>query len=562
MKQMKWWGWGDENKVFDIHHKPELWPYIVKISGIDPDIKETTPAIPLQDIVLNEPYLHPDFFSGIQRILPLDNIKHDVYERLIHTYGKSFRDLWRIRNGIITRAPDLVCYPENEEQVQAIIALAHQFRIIIIPFGGGSNIAGCLEPRHSSAHMIVSMDMKKMARVLEVDNYSMTARIQAGVMGPDLEEQLNRQGMTLGHFPDSFEYSSLGGWVATRSAGMKSDKYGKIEDMVIALRMVTPSGILVTRNVPKCSNGIGINQLCVGSEGIFGVITEVTMQVHSLPAQKQFHGYLFPNFEKGAAAIYESTLQNVIPSMTRLNDADKTALSFAFKSKGSFLSTLLSRFIKWYLKKIKKFDFDKVCLLLVGYEGENIQAQIKQANAIYQRFGGFHLGTSPGKAFEKGKYDFPYLRDFIMDRGLSADVSETATPWKNVLPLYYQTKKAIEEAIASSGSKAWVGCHISHTYKTGASLYFTFAFKQSKDVIQQYLQVKKAAEDAFIQQGATLSHHHAVGWEHTPWLNDDISTTGIKAIQGIKASLDPNNIMNPGKMIPGELPLVEWGWNE
>lgn len=555
---MKWWGWGELTKIFDIQNKPELWPYIVKISGINNDINQTVSPVNLDTIALKASRKNEDFLRNLKKFLKVEQIKDDSYERLIHSYGKSFRDLWRIRNGIINQAPDLVCYPETEEQIQSIIAAAHEFDVVVIPFGGGSNIAGCVEPRGCQNRLVLSLDMKSMARVLEIDNYSMVARIQAGIMGPELEAQLNQQGMTLGHFPDSFEFSTLGGWVATRSAGMQSDKYGKIEDMVIALRMVTPSGILVTRNVPKSSNGIGVNQLCVGSEGTLGVITEVTMQIHRMPAKKEFHGYLFPNFEKGVTAIYECALQGFQPSMTRLNDAEKTALSFAYKTKSSFLHALLSKGIKFYLKKIKKIDFDQACLMLVVFEGDTIKSQIKKASAIYKKRGGVHLGTGPGRAFEKGKYDFPYLRDFVMDRGLSADVSETATTWKNLLPMYYSVRKSILQAIRETGSQPWCGCHISHTYKTGASLYFTFAFKQAENVLEQYLHVKKAAEDAFIQCGGTLSHHHAVGFEHLPWISDDISATGIKAIQGIKTSLDPNNIMNPSKIVPGDLPFIEW----
>ncbi len=560
MKQMKWCGWGDSDKTFDISNKPTLWRYLVKATGIADDINRKVPTIPLENITLSEPQLNEAFLAELNHVLQPEQIKQDHYERLIHTYGKSFRDLWRIRNGIIPQAPDIVCYPQSEEEVQTILTAANQCNVVVIPFGGGSNIAGCLEPRQHRDRMIVSLDMKKMNRVIEVDSYSMIARIQAGTMGPELEKQLNEQGVTLGHFPDSFEFSSLGGWVATRSAGMQSDKYGKIEDMVIALRMITPTGALITRTVPKSSNGIGINQLCIGSEGILGVITEVTMQVHHLPRKKEFHGYLFPNFEKGIAAIYEATSQNVMPSMTRLNDADKTALSFAYKTKGSFFHNLLSNGMKYYLKWFKKINFDTVCLMLVGFEGNNISSQVKKINAIYKKMGGVHLGTSPGKSFEKAKYDFPYFRDFVMDYGVSADVSETATTWKNILPLYYHARQSIQQAIAETGSKSWCGCHISHTYKTGASLYFTFAFKQSDEVLTQYLRVKKAAEDAFIACGSTLSHHHGVGYEHLPWISDDISMIGVKAIQGIKASLDPNNIMNPGKIIPSDLPLKDWGW--
>lgn len=553
VKHMKWWGWGNLDKQFEMNDKPALWPFITQAVGIENNLSSvSTPPVEQNDIQLPEANLQDDFIDLIETFLNPDQIKSDKHERLVHCYGKSFRDLWRIRNGIISSAPDCICYPESEKEVRALIAAAHKFNVTVIPFGGGSNIAGCLEARDDKNRMVVVLDMKRMGRVLDVDCHSMTARIQAGAMGPELEAELNTKGMTLGHFPDSFEYSSLGGWVATRSAGMKSDKYGKIEDMVISLRVVTPTGTIVTRTVPKSSNGIDVRHLCIGSEGILGVITEITLQVHHLPEKNVFYGYLFPDFESGISALYECAVRDCLPSMTRLNDAEKTALSFAYKSKGPWITSFISRWIKRYLKYIKRFDMDKVCLLLVGFEGskKNVALQKKNIHAIYKQFGGVSLGTSPGRAFEKGKYDFPYLRDFAMDHGIIADVSETSTVWSNLHSLYLKTVESVTKAIEATGSKAWCACHISHTYRTGASLYFTFGFSQkSGDVLEQYLQVKQAAEDCFMQYGGTLSHHHAVGYEHMPWIEEDISATGMRALQGIKMMLDPKGIMNPGKII-------------
>lgn len=552
-RSMKWWGWGNKDITFDMQSKPALWPYIKKSAGIDNRLSDIThPAVKLEAISLPEANINENFILLIKSLLKPNQLSFDNYQRILHAYGKSLRDLWRIRNGIIDSAPDCVCYPESEGEVQALIAAAHEHNVIVIPFGGGSNIAGCLEARDNQKRMVVSLDMQRMNQVIEVNHHSMIARIQAGAMGPELEAQLNTKGMTLGHFPDSFEYSSLGGWIATRSAGMKSDKYGKIEDMVISLRVVTPSGTISTRTVPKASNGIDVNHVCIGSEGILGVITEVTMQIHPLPEYNIFYGYLFPDFESGIAALYECTLQNCLPAMTRLNDAEKTALSFAYKSKSSWLKQLLTQGMLLYLKKIKKFDLDKACVLLVGFEGnkKNFYRQRKEVHAIYKRFGGFNLGKGPGRSFEKGKYDFPYLRDFVMDYGVTADVSETSTVWSNLVPLYAKTRTAILNAIAETGSKPWCTCHISHSYRTGASLYFTFAFKQQPGTeLQQYLHVKHAAENAFMQHGGTLSHHHAVGYEHMPWIEEELSAVGVKAIQGIKNMLDPKGIMNPGKIV-------------
>ena len=550
---MKWWGWGDPKEQFNITDKPKLWPYISHSLGLDPDVNIiTNPPIKFEDIALPHPKRNEPFLSSIKIPLFFNDL-----ERVTHAYGKSFRDLWRIRNGILNWAPDCICYPETEEEVVEIIQKANEHNVVIIPFGGGSNIAGCLEARDDDERMIISLDMRKMNRILHVDPESRIAKVQAGMMGPDFESQLNIVGMTLGHFPDSFQYSSVGGWVATRSAGMQSDKYGKIEDMVISLRVITPTGKIITRMVPKASNGINLLHLCIGSEGILGIITEVVLQVHPIPSYKEYGSYFFPDFESGSKAIYECAISGITPSMTRLNDPVKTALSLAFKTKGSKTEQLASSLIKIYLKTIKKLDFSKACLLLVCFE--NTQREKKQAERIYKKYGAISLGSSPGKSFEKGKYDFPYIRDFVMDRGAMADVSETSTVWSNLIPLYHKAYEAITQAIKKTGAKPFCGCHISHTYHSGASLYFTFACKQNtQKELTQYLAIKKAAEDAFMQNGGTLSHHHGVGFEHQPWMEEEFSDTGLKALQALKKGLDPKGIMNPGKIIPTEKSLASW----
>jgi len=560
VQQMKWWGWGVEGSQFNISDKPELWPFVDDILGINGEVQSTLP-VSFDSITMPEQTLNQAFLDLMTDELGQEYCFTDKKERLIHAYGKSFRDLWRIRHGIVAAAPDCVVYPESELDVVTIVRAAQQHDVVIIPFGGGSNIAGCLDAQ-GNGRMVVSLDMKRMNRVLEVDKTSNTAHIQSGALGPEMEVQLNAEGVTLGHFPDSFEYSTLGGWIATRSAGMQSDKYGKIEDMVVALRMVTPSGTIVTRKVPKASNGIDINHICIGSEGILGVITEATMQVHQLPECRAFYGYIFPDFESGIAAVQECVEQDCAPVITRLNDAGKTALSFAYKSKSSGLKSLLSKLLKWYLRAIKKYDLSRICLMLTAFEGTktNYKQQKKMVNTIYKKHGGINLGTEPGKTFERGKYDFPYLRDYVMDRNIMADVSETATVWSNILPLYYKSYKAIEAAIRETGYKPFVGCHISHTYHTGASLYFTFGCLQKSELeLEQYLYIKKAAEDAFIQNGGSLSHHHAVGTEHLPWIEEDISATGIKAVQALKDGLDPASVMNPGKIISNDYSMEKWG---
>ena len=560
IRHMKWWGWGHEDVTFDDSTKPELWPYLKRELGVD-EIRWEKP-VAFEDVTLPEQKNNEAFLAAIQAGLGDGQVVDDKKSRLVHAAGKSFRDLWLMRHGQVQFAPDCVVYPDTEEDVALVVRAAHEHGVVLVPFGGGSNIAGCLVPSDRGGRMVVSLDMCRMHRVLEVDRYSLTARIQPGVYGQHLEDQLAEHGVTLGHFPDSFLHSTLGGWVATRSAGMQSDIYGKIEDMVISLRMVTPSGTIITRTVPKSSNGIDIKHLCIGSEGILGVITEVVVQVHHKPEKEDWYGWLFPDFKSGLDAIHECHRGDCMPTVTRLNDPKKTALSFAFKHPKTGIKDKIGKAFKWYIGNVKKIDFNQCCLMVVKYEGTS-QAfnRIKnRVTAIYKKHRGVCLGAEPGRSFAKVKFDFPHLRDYVMDRSIMADVSETATTWDNLRTLHESGLADVEQAIKDTGVDAWVGCHLSHSYRTGASLYFTFGCLQREGrEIEQYLYVKKAAEDAFMKNGGTLSHHHAVGTEHLPWVEEDLSPTGLKAVKALKAGLDPNDIMNPGKIIPSEKPLDDWG---
>ena len=560
IRHMKWWGWGHEDVTFDDSTKPELWPYLKRELGVD-EIRWEKP-VAFEDVTLPEQKNNEAFLAAIQAGLGDSQIVDDKKSRLVHAAGKSFRDLWLMRHGQVQFAPDCVVYPDTEEDVALVVRAAHEHGVVLVPFGGGSNIAGCLVPSDRGGRMVVSLDMCRMHRVLEVDRYSLTARIQPGVYGQHLEDQLAEHGVTLGHFPDSFLHSTLGGWVATRSAGMQSDIYGKIEDMVISLRMVTPSGTIITRTVPKSSNGIDIKHLCIGSEGILGVITEVVVQVHHKPEKEDWYGWLFPDFKSGLDAIHECHRGDCMPAVTRLNDPKKTALSFAFKHPKTGIKDKIAKAFKWYIGNVKKIDFNQCCLMVVKYEGtpQAFNRIKNRVTAIYKKHRGVCLGAEPGRSFAKVKFDFPHLRDYVMDRSIMADVSETATTWDNLRTLHESGLADVEQAIKDTGVDAWVGCHLSHSYRTGASLYFTFGCLQREGrEIEQYLYVKKAAEDAFMKNGGTLSHHHAVGTEHLPWVEEDLSPAGLKAVKALKAGLDPNDIMNPGKIIPSEKPLDDWG---
>jgi len=549
---MKWWGWGDPKIDFEIDDKPFLWPYVVKSLDIPKKFSDH-PEKPIDrnKISLPEPKINHDFVEALSPHLRNDQILTDEDERILHTYGKSYPDIFKARKGIFRPPPDMVILPENHQQVVAIIRSANQFDVGVIPFGGGSNIIGCVEPADSQNRMMVSLNLRKMNRLLSLNKESLTATIEAGALGPKLEEDLEAQGFCLGHHPDSFLHSTLGGWIATRSAGMQSDEYGRIEDMVVSLRVVTPSGEIATRTVPASSAGIDVNRLIIGSEGILGVITEATMKIHPNPPIKDYYGFLFKTFDDGTHAIHQCYQKGFTPSMFRLQDLKESELAMSMKPVKKGLQVYVEKLIKPYLKRK---GFTSPCIMVVGFEGdkEKVGFTKKHVFPILKQWGAFPLGKSIGKTWSKHKYNIPYFRDFLMNYHCYADVAETSATWSNLLPLYHKTMKAVQEKFREQNHyKGWIGCHISHSYNAGACLYFTFAGVQKPGrELEQFYEIKECFTETFMKNGGALSHHHAVGLDHLPWLEEEVSPTGIKAYKGLKQALDPKKIMNPGKLIP------------
>jgi alkyldihydroxyacetonephosphate synthase len=546
---MKWWGWGDPDITFPMADKPKLWPWIVQKLGITSASPTETP-VELGSIDMSAPRAGAELFAELRRILKPEQLTLDPLERLLHSYGKSFPDLFRVRNGIVGRAPDAVLLPDSHEQVEALMKLAHDRDFCLIPFGGGTNIVGGINPNSEEGRPVFTLSLRNMHHLISVDRESRTATIQAGALGPKLEADLAKQGHSLGHYPDSFEYSTLGGWLATRSAGMQSDAYGRIEDMVVSMKMVTPSGTIVTKPVPASSAGPDLNRMMVGSEGILGVITEATMRVHKAPAVKDYRGYLFRSFEDGVRAIQECLDRGFAPSMIRLQDSGESELAFNMKAPSLGLEGWIQNRVKSWLKSR---GYTEPCILIVGFEGEEqaIENTRRSAPGILKRHGAFPLGKSVGATWSKDKFNIPYLRDYIMDYGCMADVAETSTVWSNVLPLYAGTVDAIKARFRQEDGTGYIGCHISHTYKTGACLYFTFAARQPKGgELEHYYGYKRLITDTILRLGGTLSHHHAVGVEHRPWIEEELSPAGLQALQALKASLDPKRVLNPGKLLP------------
>src|ERR687896_1117419 len=368
---MKWWGWGDESVSFTHEGKPELAPFIERVLELDVR-RPGTPAMAFEDLEVPAPALPAGLRAELEAAVGSDHVSTGDHERVMHGRGKSLTDLMRQRRGDLGRLPDVVVRPADEDQVIALMRAALEADAVVIPFGGGSSISGSLEPEPGETRPVISVDMARMNRVLSLDATSQLARVQTGVIGPDLERQLNAQGWTCGHFPDSFTYSTLGGWIATRSSGMQSDRYGDVAELTRGLRVVTPSGLLVVRPVPSTSTGPSVREMVLGSEGRLGIITEATIHVQRIPPERKILGYLFPSWADGLAAMR---------------------------------------------------DIEAMCLSFIGYEGSaaDVAAQRKQTERIAKRHGGLCIGSSPGALYDQKKVRTPYKRDFLPHPGAPAD---------------------------------------------------------------------------------------------------------------------------------------------
>jgi alkyldihydroxyacetonephosphate synthase len=400
-----------------------------------------------------------------------------------------------------------------------------------VPFGGGTCVTGGLAAPWSTRDGyagLVSLDLVRMKRLLDVDPVSMTATLEPGLRGPEAEALLAEHGMTLGHYPQSFEFASIGGFAATRSSGQASAGYGRFDAMVVGLTAATPAGELRLGTAPATAAGPDLRQLLLGSEGTLGVITSVTVRVRRLPEVTEYAGWRWPSFAEGAAAMRTLAQAGLLPTVLRLSDEAETAINLARPEE---IGTT-----------------EPGCLMIVGHEGtaESVAARRDAAAAVLSRLGGTDLGATPGEAWAEGRFRAPYLRDALLDVGVLVETLETATFWSRLDRVYTDVKAALDGALEG----AMVLCHVSHVYETGASLYFTVAAKEAADPLAQWDAAKRAASDAMLAAGATITHHHAVGTDHKPWLAREIGPVGVQALRAVKDSLDPTGILNPGVLIP------------
>lgn len=530
---MHWSRWGDPA------HAGPLSPSAFGL--VDAFIGTTdTPAVDPAEVRLSEP-LAEDLLTQLAGIVGAENVLVDHETRLHRTRGKSTPDLLKLRGGDGSDSPDAVVRPGTHEEVAAVIEWCVDQHVALVTFGGGTSVVGGLVARREGFAGVVSLDLVRFDKLLDVDTDSMTATLEPGLRGPQAEALLAEHGLTLGHFPQSFEYASIGGFAVTRSSGQSSAGYGRFDALVVGLRVATPQGELVLGSSPANAAGPDLREVVMGSEGALGVVTSVTLRVRRVPVVKVYETWRWASFAEGAAAMRAMaqtfTGPGVLPTLLRLSDEAETSVNLA---RPADVGTDQD-------STHKDRESAGGCLMVTGYEGtqEAVDGKRAACTELLSGLGGTSLGEDAG--WSTGRFHGPYLRDSMLDVGVLVETLETVTFWSRLHQVYDAVRAALT---ASLGEGTLVLCHISHVYETGASLYFTVATRQSDDPIAQWLAAKAAASDAMIDHGASITHHHAVGQDHKPWLAREIGPVGVRMLRALKADLDPTGVLNPGVLIP------------
>jgi len=532
---MKWWGWGDPEKRLELGDSTRAM--------LAAELGEAAPATraELDDVTMPPPRALPD---GVMSA-GADAVLTGREDRVRRAAGKSYPDLFRVRSGRLDAAPDAVIAPRSADQVTAVLEAAAAAGVAVIPFGGGTSVVGGVDPLRGSHDAAIALDLQGL-RHAEVDRTSLTARLGPGLRGPEAEAALAAQGLTLGHFPQSFEYATVGGFAATRSAGQASAGYGRFDELVTAVEMVSPVGSLATLATPHTAAGPALRELIVGSEGTLGVITDVTVRVRPAPAVTRYEGWMTADFESGTEAVRALAQSDRLPDVTRLSDEEETRVSLALSGTSGLKRSLLDS----YLRLRRRTGG---CMLIAGWEGEAEDVERRRAlsSRVLRSSGAVRLGGAPGRAWSRGRFEGPYLRDELLDLGYFVETLETSHTWSRYQELYRSVGDALRGALAGQGTPGLVWCHLSHAYRDGASLYFTFVAPRKPGAeIEQWRAVKTTASEAIVAAGGTITHHHAVGRDHAPYMRAEVGDLGVEALRTLKERLDPAGIMKPGQLLP------------
>ncbi len=534
--EMRYWGWGEDE------HAPAVNGHLVdwlseRLGGVG----EPSAPASVDEFGGAEGHLGRKSLARLERVVGAEAVSTRLHDRVVHAAGKGYPDLVRMREAKDFSLPDAVVWPADAVEVAGVLELCARRSIAVVPFGGGTSVVGGVEPLRGGHQGVITLDTSRLRQVMAIDQVSRVARLGAGLRGPEVEHALKAQGLTLGHFPQSFEYSTVGGWVATRSAGQASSGYGRIDDLVRGVHLVAPDGELNLGARPASAAGPDLRELVVGSEGAFGVITDAELEVAPQPEEVRYEAFVFPGFAAGAQAFRELAQEEIQPEVTRISDEDETEFYLAAAGLDGSRRRLLERYLA-----VRGVDLGSCALAVLGWEGERGSCQRRRAAAMaaIRRHGGLSIGTGPGRTWARGRFEGPYLRDELMARGVMVETLETATTWANAENLYRAVRSALEDEAPV------VGCHISHVYPTGCCLYFTFLARQEPGaLIGQWERVKRSACEAIVEAGGTITHHHGVGADHRRYLKREDGKTGIRMIRSAKAAIDPTGVMNPGKLV-------------
>jgi len=538
-RDAKWWGWGDptvepklDDEALSVLRERigelEPWPLAHSLEEI-----ELPPAEPLPQSLV-EAVGEGSVFRGDE-------------DRLRHATGRGYVDLARLRNGALAAAPDAVVVSPDAAALRRVIEVCAAEGVAIVPFGGGTSVVGGVEPLRGTHERLISLDLGAL-REAEVDCRSLTARLGAGLRGPEAEAALGREGLTLGHFPQSFEYATIGGFAATRSAGQASSGYGRFDALVSSVRLLAPVGEVSTLETPHSAAGPALRELAIGSEGVLGVIPDVTVRVRPAPAVRRYEAWMAESFGAGTEIVRGLAQGPGLPTVIRVSDEEETEGTLALSGPRGLGGRLLDRYLGVRGRR-------GGALLIAGFEGDEESVARRRALTVraLRAGGAAYLGQAAGRAWEHGRYQGPYLRDTLMGMGAMVETLETSHTWSRYGELHAAVGETIRGALQGQGTPGLVFCHLSHAYADGASLYFTFISRARRGAeLEQWAAVKRATCEAIVAHGGTITHHHAVGRDHAPYLEAEIGGTGIAALRALKERLDPAGIMNPGKLLPGE----------
>ncbi|WP_404390982.1 FAD-binding oxidoreductase [Humibacillus xanthopallidus] len=545
IRRSVWHGWGDPAEAHPL--SAAGWSMLGSL-GIARGPK--SPPVALEEVVLPPIALGDAELDALRQVVGDGFVHTDRRWRVEHAGGKSYPDLWRLRRGDGSQAPDAVVEPADAGEVQRLLEVCGALRIAVVPFGGGTSVVGGVGAAGGGGVAfagVVAVDLRRLDQLLHVDQESRLATFQPGLRGPDIERALEPHGLTLGHYPQSHQEATLGGYVATRSAGQASTGYGRIDDIVLGMRVATPRGeLLLGGRSPASAAGPRLLDLVVGSEGTLGIITEATLRVAPRPTAKRYAAWLFPSFHAGSEALRglaQDVGPGLLPDVCRLSDEEETRVNLALAGRsGAAL-----------LRYGRARALPAPVLVILVWEGTDAGA-LKHRQSVSERVlrrgSGRRLPSRVARAWEKGRFSGPYLRDELMGRRILVDTLETATTWDRLGTLHAEVGSAIRSSLEVGGRGVVVMCHVSHVYATGASLYFTFVAAESADPMAQWRAVKSAATEAIVAGGGTITHHHGVGVDHAPWLSAEIGDLGVDVLRAIKAELDPAGILNPGKLLP------------